>query len=554
MKAIHVFLCLILWRCINAEESEILCKVDPSSDIQNKARAAFYPGETAEVDCKQSFRTKTKKQQDTVTCTENGWSFHPFCEAIECRIAQEPNVIWSHYYYHFRYKDTVTSSYFSCQEGYRPSHGSMCDVGGWVPPLCEAITCEPEIPNAVILSESRKYTISERLEYKCHPFHEPEGRQVTYCTKNGWYKNPQCRAMIGFCQRPDLKNGYVISHESNPSVIYYGCLPGFKPSVGGWWGELTCQGKKWPQLPKCIASPDMCSPPPHVEYATITSTYKTKYLHLSKVQYKCKELYELHGNSEVTCRHGSWSTIPKCIRSECISPDDKIKNAVIAYKKVGPYKNGTEVDYQCEDKFHSEGQTKAMCINGDWHYPHCIAKDYCENPYLTNGFVKFSGEGEFREGAILDYECYQPCKRKTDERIICKNGRWDPPAECTCPQLKCEDPPIPENGDIIKQEEKDGGTEVTYQCKLGYKLKNNTKVKCLQGEWRPLPVCLRPCVIEEIDPKYNLQNPWKKTYLLHGDKMKIHCKRHHWNFEDQEYFIEVVCQDGEVEYKSCQRY
>ncbi|KAJ8277943.1 hypothetical protein GJAV_G00081960 [Gymnothorax javanicus] len=447
-----------------------------------------------------------------------------------------------------------------CQEGYRPSHRSVCDVGGWVPPLCEAITCEPEIPNAVILGEIRKYKISERLEYQCLPFHEPVRRRETHCTKNGWYNNPQCRAMIGFCQRPDLENGYLISHESNPSVIYYGCRPGFKPSVEGWWGELTCQGKKWPQLPKCIGktkcaaptisnakrkekeeeysngevltyecdegyemesngqikcingswgsplpickpSSDMCNPPPHVEYATITSTYKTKYIHLSKVQYKCKELYELHGNSEVTCRHGTWSIIPKCIRSECESPDEKIKYAAIANKKVGPYKNGTEVDYQCEDKFHSEGQTKAICINGDWKYPHCIAKDYCEQPDLKNGFVKSSGEGKSREGAILDYECYQPCKRKTDERIICKNGRWDPPAECICAQLKCEDPPIPENGDIIKQEEKDGVTEVTYQCKLGYKLKDDTKVKCLQGKWTPLPVCLRPCVIEKIDPK-----------------------------------------------------
>ncbi|XP_035268928.1 complement factor H-like isoform X6 [Anguilla anguilla] len=377
-----------------------------------------------------------------------------------------------------------------------------------------AITCDPKIPNAIILSGIKKYTLGERLDYECELFHEPKGKQETFCRESGWEKKPDCK---GFCQRPVLENGYLIPDKSNPSVIHYGCIPGYTPSVDGWWGELTCTHSVWSDNPKCIASDKMCNPPPHVEYATITSKYKTKYTHLSKVEFQCTELYEIEGNREVTCRHGTWSAVPKCIRSKCSSPEDKVNNAVLVHKKEGPYENGAKVDYECEDTFIPGDESKAICINGQWKYPHCT--NYCEKPDLPNGYVE-SPKKTYMEGEMLEYRCYSPCEPKTNNSITCKNGQWDGQVECICPQKTCQKPPVPENGDIVSTEVENGETVVTYQCKLHYKLKDERKVRCHEGEWEPFPVCIDYCEKPDLPNGY-VESP-KKTYM-EGEMLEYRC-------------------------------
>ncbi|XP_035268930.1 complement factor H isoform X1 [Anguilla anguilla] len=590
---------------------ENVCRVDPLSDIQPKTRAVFYPKESATIVCKESYRTQTKKQRDTVTCGDNGWSFSTFCEEISCSFTPEDNVAWLGYGHSVRHKSTA--QYYTCKNGFRKSSRSTCEITGWEPPVCQAITCDPKIPNAIILSGIKKYTLGERLDYECELFHEPKGKQETFCRESGWEKKPDCKAIKGFCQRPVLENGYLIPDKSSSSVIHYGCIPGYKPSVDGWWGELTCTNSVWSDNPKCIGenecvppttpknailkerkdvysngefltyecddgykmesndrikcvngswesalpickpSDTMCDPPPRVEYATITTKYKTKYAHPTKMEFQCTELYEIEGNREVTCRHGTWSAVPKCIRSKCSSPEDKVNNAVLVHKKEGPYENGAKVDYECEDTFIPGDETKAICINGQWKYPHCTKKDYCEKPDLPHGYVE-SPKKTYMEGEMLEYRCYSPCEPKTNNSITCKNGQWDGQVECICPQKTCQKPPVPENGDIVSTEVENGETVVTYQCKLQYKLKDERKVRCHEGEWKPFPVCIGPCVIETINPEYNLKDLKERTYVLEGKKIKMKCKDNYYINRWVDNF-EVKCEDGEITgYRTCQYY
>ncbi|XP_035268936.1 complement factor H isoform X7 [Anguilla anguilla] len=617
MQAVGYGCFLILWICFSAvakAQNVVKCKpVQATGDLiaSGNTESPQY-GDIIQFEC----RTDEKKidGEKQIHCTDTGeWSASiPQCEEITCKVPVIQNG-WVTNQKAIYKKDDVLS--FACAERYTPvGRPSTCTYHDWRPkPQCEAITCDPKIPNAIILSGIKKYTLGERLDYECELFHEPKGKQETFCRESGWEKKPDCKAIKGFCQRPVLENGYLIPDKSSSSVIHYGCIPGYKPSVDGWWGELTCTNSVWSDNPKCIGenecvppttpknailkerkdvysngefltyecddgykmesndrikcvngswesalpickpSDTMCDPPPRVEYATITTKYKTKYAHPTKMEFQCTELYEIEGNREVTCRHGTWSAVPKCIRSKCSSPEDKVNNAVLVHKKEGPYENGAKVDYECEDTFIPGDETKAICINGQWKYPHCTKKDYCEKPDLPHGYVE-SPKKTYMEGEMLEYRCYSPCEPKTNNSITCKNGQWDGQVECICPQKTCQKPPVPENGDIVSTEVENGETVVTYQCKLQYKLKDERKVRCHEGEWKPFPVCIGPCVIETINPEYNLKDLKERTYVLEGKKIKMKCKDNYYINRWVDNF-EVKCEDGEITgYRTCQYY
>ncbi|KAJ8376192.1 hypothetical protein SKAU_G00067720 [Synaphobranchus kaupii] len=595
---------------------ETVCKVIRSSrtSILPKNKIVFHPGETAEMVCEKPYRTPTKKQRDTLTCGSDGsWSFGIFCEEIFCGVQLEDNVAyWPWSAHSYRYNDK--STHHTCRTGFRKSRTSTCDVEGWVPPLCQAITCDAEVPNARILNKMTKYTIDDFLEYECKPTHTPEGRQRARCTEKGWEKKPECTARKVVCPKPDIDKGYYITDKRKSSVIYYGCIPGHKPSVEGWWGELTCKdnvfdtpkcidkmkcvaleisnakpkerqdvysngefltfecaaGYKmesnnqaqcvngdWKKpLPICKSSGKMCIPPLRVEYAAITSKYQSMYTHLSEVHFQCAELYEMQGDSKVSCSNGTWSHLPICIRSKCSSPEHKVNNAsaVLQHKKEEVYENGTEVDYQCEDTFNHEGGTKAICINGNWTYPRCIRRNYCEKPPLDDGKV-LSSEDRFKEGEKLDYMCLHPYEPKTERDIICKNGQWDGLVECiTRSDVSCKDPPIPENGDILVKDVKDGETVITYKCKRFYELEDDSKVKCHMGEWKPFPVCIHPCVLENMDAQYNIEEPREK-YLAHGKKETLRCKYGYYINNWWYTAVDVLCDKGQIKMtKTCKDY
>ncbi|KAJ8377962.1 hypothetical protein AAFF_G00249520 [Aldrovandia affinis] len=564
---------------------EIVCKVPQLADIHPKTKNVFYPGEPALIKCGLGFRTSTKKLQDTALCQSDGsWSISTFCEEITCSVTVMDNI--HPYYYRQSYRNGEKLSHHSCRTGFKESEYSTCRIEGWVPPLCQAITCDPMIPNARLLSEDRKYTLGQRLEYECNAFHTPEGKQEAICRVNGWKEKPLCTPKPSFCTRPDVDNGYLIPDKTNyedASVIRYACDPGYKPLLEAWWGELTCNNNRWSHIPNCIdaaycvpptiahaevkdardmyshgevvkfecvqeynfkskdnircvngnwetplpiceTTGKMCPPLTRVEDAVITSKYKREYDHRSKVQYQCKELYKPDGK-EVECINGIWNSIPKCTLSICTSPKEKVNDAVLVSKKEKLYENESSVHYRCEaTTFAAEGVTTALCINGVWQYPHCIKKDYCEIPRLSHGIVLTSQE-KVMEGETLDYMCFSPYKKKHEGNVTCKDAQWDEPVECTSTNAPCSNPPGVNDGDIHERKYENGELrEVTYKCQKYFTLKDKTPVTCQMGNWTPSPVCLAPCEIKTIDAMYNLKDPKDIIYVPEGESVKLYCK------------------------------
>ncbi|XP_035268934.1 complement factor H isoform X5 [Anguilla anguilla] len=473
---------------------ENVCRVDPLSDIQPKTRAVFYPKESATIVCKESYRTQTKKQRDTVTCGDNGWSFSTFCEEISCSFTPEDNVAWLGYGHSVRHKSTA--QYYTCKNGFRKSSRSTCEITGWEPPVCQAITCDPKIPNAIILSGIKKYTLGERLDYECELFHEPKGKQETFCRESGWEKKPDCKAIKGFCQRPVLENGYLIPDKSSSSVIHYGCIPGYKPSVDGWWGELTCTNSVWSDNPKCIGENE-CVPPTTPKNA-ILKERKDVYSNGEFLTYECDDGYKMESNDRIKCVNGSWeSALPICKPSDTMcDPPPRVEYATITTKYKTKYAHPTKMEFQCTELYEIEG----------------------------------------------------------NREVTCRHGTWSAVPKCIRPQKTCQKPPVPENGDIVSTEVENGETVVTYQCKLQYKLKDERKVRCHEGEWKPFPVCIGPCVIETINPEYNLKDLKERTYVLEGKKIKMKCKDNYYINRWVDNF-EVKCEDGEITgYRTCQYY
>ncbi|XP_036377586.1 complement factor H-like [Megalops cyprinoides] len=417
------------------------------------------------------------------------------------------------------------------------------------------------------------------------------------------------------CPRPALDNGYLIpdkQYYDKGSSIHYACNPGYKSSNVGWWGELTCEYGVWSAVPQCIATGQPCTAPPRVEHAVITARYQCEYGHLSRVQYKCDEKYRMKGEEEVICSDGTWSTSPQCLHycdvptlsngvilrqqntyrsdeklqflcyfpfmptndgsvtckngqwdgpvecrpSKCGKPEVQINNAELKPSLTEIFENGSRVEYQCKATFIPKGETIAICKYGQWEYPYCVQNDYCELPTLSHGAILTKHE-PYRNDEKLQFKCYAPYMPTNDGSVTCKNGQWDGPVECRARNVPCGPPPVPDHGDI-KEKKMEGGVikQVTYQCQRNYKLKESTPVKCQQGQWTPTPICLSPCVIVNIDPRYNLAQPTQTIYIEEGKEEKLRCKRDYYYRPGWNYYYEAPasCRNGQVQFKACEQY
>ncbi|XP_061094897.1 complement factor H-like [Conger conger] len=265
------------------------------------------------------------------------------------------------------------------------------------------------------------------------------------------------------------------------------------------------------------ASGNSCNPPPRVADATITSKYKTKYAHQSTVQFQCRDLYEIQGNREVTCTSGTWSDIPTCI--------SKIKSTA-----TGPS---------------SEQSGPTIATPSPEKYT-------CEKPVLKGGFVEPS-RSTYYEGDILEYQCFSPCKPKTNRTITCINGQWSDRVECSC-FTSCEPPQEIPFGDIkgLTKDVYNTGETVEYQCKNYYVLSGQEFITCRNGEWDDPPKCLEPCTvtIEEMHQR-GIELRYKhptKVYIKHEERIVFACKYGKRQTDGE--FINW-CRHGRIHLPSC---
>ncbi|KAJ8279105.1 hypothetical protein COCON_G00061710, partial [Conger conger] len=329
---------------------ETVCRARTSTNITPK-KTVFIPGESAKIVCEPPSRTHTKKREDTVTCRNDGsWSFSIECEETICTITPEDNILYLSYWrYTFQYKQTLSS--YTCRRGFKTSGGSTCEVEGWVPPLCPAITCNPEIPNAIILSENKTYTFDERLEYECKLFHEPEGKQYAYCGLNGW-QWPNCKETV--CRAGTLKNIIPQKTEFIPgesaTIV---CEPPSRTHTKKREDTVTCRNNgSWSFNINCEETICTITPEDNILYLSYwryTFQYKQ-----TLSSYTCRRGFKTSGGS--TCEVEGWVP-PLCPAITC---NPEIPNAIILSENK-TYTFDERLEYECKLFHEPEGKQYAYC-------------------------------------------------------------------------------------------------------------------------------------------------------------------------------------------------
>ncbi|XP_012598813.3 complement factor H-related protein 1 isoform X3 [Microcebus murinus] len=311
------------------------------------------------------------------------------------------------------------------------------------------------------------------------------------------------QGQVGLCNFPKINHGILYDEEKplfpayTGRFFYYSCEYNFASPSKSFWTRITCTEEGWSPTPRCLR---LCFFP-FVENGHSASSGQT-HVEGDTVQIVCDKGYSLqHGESTISCAESGWSTPPKCIPSNifCVNPPT-VENANIISTPMSRYPPGEKVRYECERPYDMYGDVEVMCLN----------------------------------------------------------GTWTEPPQCKDSQGKCKTPPAIDNGDITSfpLQVYARGSSVEYQCQNLYALQGNKRITCRNGQWSEPPKCLKPCVIsEEIMEKYNIMLRWKhqqKFYAQTGETVEFMCK-HRYRLAATSPPFRTKCQDGKLEYPSCER-
>ncbi|XP_045643425.1 complement factor H-related protein 1-like isoform X3 [Ursus americanus] len=269
--------------------------------------------------------------------------------------------------------------------------------------------------------------------------------------------------------------------------------------------EIVCKDGRWQSIPRC-AEKLRCLQPPHIEHGTIKSsefseveeTLKPKlYPHGSKLSYTCEDGFRISENDEITCQMGKWSSLPRCVETDCVGLPD-FGNAIPIGLMKESYRSEEKVTYTCPKYYELDGPNFIQCIKSQW-----IGKP------------------------------------------ICKDSKG-----------KCGPPPPIDNGDITSfpLQVYAPGSTVEYECQAFYALEGQRTITCRHGQWSSPPKCLETCTVsEDIMRRHNIRLRWsyeKKLYSRSEDIIEFVCT-YGYRKKTPQHTFRVTCREGKLTYPVC---
>ncbi|NXU39020.1 CFAH factor, partial [Drymodes brunneopygia] len=482
----------------------------------------YTQGNTITVQCDAGYHFKVTTGRTTSECTKYGWVPEPACVRKPCDYPSLENgrIYESPYYFPKRFGQTV---YYYCSDGYSTPTGDKwvlitCSEMGWFPePKCLKKCSVRELENGYFPHHGRSgfYKEGERARYVCHNDYQAQHEEVT-CTKNGWAPAPRCTRKKK-CQNIGFENGFLDSRKPIFNLkerIPYNCYAGFVTPEGQERGHTQCQENGWTPPPKCIKS---CKA---LGGILIRYTNKTVFMPEDTIEYSCLEGYKttnsMPTDTTMCGKNGEWSPEPQCREIECALPP--LHNGDF-FPKEGKYPSGAVVKFTCRRKYVRVGPASIQCYDFGWSPspPVCQAsvRGCGPPPEITHGSVVDGSVEEYQHGDRKQYECNDEFKLVGSKEIECVDGQWSPPPSCIEDKMPCKSPSSIPNV-VLHQEDQtqySHGDEVTCGCKPGSDNTEEMKIKCLNGEWRPLPICADAspqCVIPE-DVEVVYQYPRRKA-------------------------------------------
>uniref|UniRef100_A0A2K6GFY6 Sushi domain-containing protein n=1 Tax=Propithecus coquereli TaxID=379532 RepID=A0A2K6GFY6_PROCO len=197
------------------------------------------------------------------------------------------------------------------------------------------------------------------------------------CTEEGWSPTPKC---LRLCFFPFVENGHSASSGQTHvegDIVQIVCDKGYSLQHNG--STITCAKSGWSTPPKCRPSNSQgkCGTPPAIDNGKITSFPLRAYAPGSSVQYRCRNLYVLQGNRQITCRNGQWSEPPKCLEA-CVISEEIMEKHNITFRWRESQKlysqAGESVEFMCKSRYRATATSppfRTKCQDGKLAYPSC---------------------------------------------------------------------------------------------------------------------------------------------------------------------------------------
>ncbi|XP_030349830.1 complement factor H isoform X3 [Strigops habroptila] len=504
---------VLCWMYCTAER-EIICSPPRIPNGNFRPQGDNYKeGDIITIQCNPGYHFRTSTGKSTAECTKNGWVPDPGCVQKPCDYPAIENGKLSYsleyykdYYFPMRFGQHAD---YHCNTGYSTPSGRswvrmVCSERGWSPePKCLKTCHVRHLENGYFSSRQNIYKEGERVIYICNDDYqtEREDGEVT-CTKGDWSPRPRCIRKKK-CQTIHFDNGYFSLQRTEFNIqekVNYRCHTGYVTPQLRETGVTECRENGWTPPPKCSKS---CKSP-HVDILNYHAN-KTVFMPEDTIEYACLEGYQTANNMPTgTTRcgiNGEWNPEPQCLAIECEMLT--LPNGDFSPKK-GKYRNGDVVKFSCTNNYVRVGPASTQCYYFGWFPPPPVCKVNAKGcgppPEITNGSIAGGSMKRSHHGDRKQYECNSELKLVGSKEIECVDGQWSSPPSCIEDKMPCGSPSSITNV-VLHQEDQpqfSHGDEVMCGCKEGSGNSKEMKIKCLNGEWKPLPLCADPspqCVL-----------------------------------------------------------
>uniref|UniRef100_A0A8C9QQP8 Sushi domain-containing protein n=1 Tax=Spermophilus dauricus TaxID=99837 RepID=A0A8C9QQP8_SPEDA len=337
----------------------------------------YFPvpiGQRFTYECDNNFVSPSKSYWGYIYCTKDGW-----LPEVPCIRQCIFNYVEYGYYSRETRHSLHESVKVDCYPGYSLSNGQntvTCTENGWSPPLkCIRIkTCSKndiEIKNGFLSESDFIYNLNKVTQYKCKPGYVTEDGNTSgsiTCLQDGWSAQPSC---VKSCDMPAFENAKTKSNATWFKLndkLDYECNVGFENRFRRAKGFIVCQDKGWSHIPTCYDEVQSCGPPPPLFNGEVKETKKEEYGHNVVLEYNCNPRFLMKGPNKIQCVDGTWTTLPKCIAIPELDHG-------FAQPSDPPYHHGDSVEFNCTETFTMIGDRSITCISGMWtQLPLCVGK------------------------------------------------------------------------------------------------------------------------------------------------------------------------------------
>uniref|UniRef100_A0A672QDS1 Complement factor H like 1 n=1 Tax=Sinocyclocheilus grahami TaxID=75366 RepID=A0A672QDS1_SINGR len=517
----------------------------PNGDFKLIEGTEYVFGTTVVYNCKKGYEMASRINHRT--CRAQGWdNVVPVCE-VQLFLFNHLDRL------HLREKERIIQSWFISSYHYF-----------YIIMSCTEVTCELKSTTYGVKkikpAGTTIFRAGESVEITCSEKHWFFGTKVTSrsftCKDNGeWDYEPVCAEIT--CETPYDQHVYYPSYyfsgdKKLGAIKSYSCESGYRKTAE----EVTCTRDGWTPKPLCA---EMMCDPPRIPNAEIVGGQRINYKIGSRIEYKCRSGFEPEEPVQITCdSQGQWTGIQQCTDGIC--QEQELKNTEILFgfpSFTSPYKPGHILVFRCtDDNMSFFGQNAIKCqTDGRWNYPYpqCGGTVQCSQPTNLQFVTLSDKKTEYSNFEILTYTCNKPYNEIPRGVLMCQNGKWNGTFDCK--SKICPPPPYLQHGDYSINSTKDEViTAVSYTCQSYYVITKQQDVyKCVDGKWETPPKCLRPCEIDDIVKKYNLQLPKEKVYIRHAEKYRLNCSDG-WNTGSKmKAYVDVSCSNGNLQIdKSCE--